>query len=72
MVASDIPVHREIADGFALFRDPLDGPGWADAIENLARPDAPLRAELAGRLDGYVPPTWDAHFAAVGPTLAAI
>ena len=72
VVASDIPVHREIADGFALFRDPLDGPGWADAIENLARPDAPLRAELAGRLDGYVPPTWDAHFAAVGPTLAAI
>ncbi|MGU3325526.1 glycosyltransferase family 4 protein [Methylobacterium mesophilicum] len=72
VVASDTPVHREIAEGFALFRDPLDGPGWADAIAELARPDATLRAELAGRLDGYVPPTWDAHFAAVGPTLAAL
>lgn len=72
VVASDIPVHREIAEGFALFRDPLDGPGWLDAIAELARPDATLRSELAGRLDGYVPPTWDAHFAAVGPTLAAL
>ncbi|MCJ2144161.1 glycosyltransferase family 4 protein [Methylobacterium sp. E-066] len=72
VVASDIAVHREIAGGFALFRDPLDGPGWLEAIEALAQPDAPLRAELAGRLDGYGPPHWDAHFAAVGPTLAAI
>ncbi|MDP4003561.1 glycosyltransferase family 1 protein [Methylobacterium sp. NEAU K] len=72
VVASDIPVHREIAGGFALFRDPLDGPGWAEAIEALAQPNASLRAELAGRLNGYVPPGWDAHFAAVGPTLAAI
>ncbi|MCJ2051235.1 glycosyltransferase family 4 protein [Methylobacterium sp. J-070] len=72
VVASDIPVHREIADGFAHFCDPLDGLGWAAAIEALAQPGSPVRAELAGRLDGYVPPSWDAHFAAVGPTLAAL
>ncbi len=72
VVASDIPVHREIADGFALFRDPLDGPGWLAAIEALAAPASPLRRDLAARLDAYVPPDWTAHFDAVGPTLAAL
>ena len=72
VVASDIAVHREIAEGIALFRDPLDGPGWLAAIADLARPGSPLRAGLAGRLDGYAPPTWEAHFAAVGPTLDAL
>lgn len=72
VIASDIPVHREIAEGFALFRDPLDGPGWTDAIEALARPTSSLRADLTGRLTGYVPPDWQTHFAAVGPTLAAL
>ncbi|QGY01446.1 glycosyltransferase family 4 protein [Methylobacterium mesophilicum SR1.6/6] len=72
VVASDLPVHREIAEGFALFRDPLDGPGWLEAIEALAHPASPLGAELARRLDGYAPPDWKAHFAAVEPVLAAL
>jgi glycosyltransferase involved in cell wall biosynthesis len=72
VVASDIPVHREIAEAFALFHDPLDGPGWIDAIEALAQPGSILQAELAGRLRGYAPPGWQSHFAAVEPTLAAL
>lgn len=72
VVASDIPVHREIAEGFARFHDPLDGPGWIGAIEALSKPASPLRQELAARLDGYQPPTWAAHFEAIGPTLAAL
>ncbi|SDO32312.1 Glycosyltransferase involved in cell wall bisynthesis [Methylobacterium phyllostachyos] len=72
VVASDIPVHREIADRFAILRDPLDGPGWIDTIEALARPASPLRHDLAHRLEGYVPPSWSNHFEAVGRTLAAL
>ncbi|MCJ2014096.1 glycosyltransferase family 4 protein [Methylobacterium sp. J-076] len=72
VVASDIPAHREIAQGLALFRDPLDGPGWLAAIESLAEPGSPGRAALAGHLDGYRPPDWAGHFTAVGPTLAAL
>ncbi|MCJ2088637.1 glycosyltransferase family 4 protein [Methylobacterium sp. E-005] len=72
VVASDIPVHREIAEGFALFRDPVDGPGWIAAIEALSEPASPLRQDLARRLAGYQPPTWAAHFDAIGPTLAAL
>ncbi|MDP4022440.1 glycosyltransferase family 1 protein [Methylobacterium sp. NEAU 140] len=72
VVASDLPVHREIAGTFAEFRDPLDGPGWLAAIEALSDPASPLRADLAARLTGYAPPSWAAHFAAVGPTLTAL
>jgi glycosyltransferase involved in cell wall biosynthesis len=72
VVASDIPVHREIAEGLALLCDPLDGPGWLAAIDALSAPGSPLRRKLAGRLDGYAPPTWDAHFRAIAPTLAAL
>ena len=72
VVASDIAVHGEIAERFALFSDPLNGPGWLAAIEALSEPASPLRRDLSGRLDGYAPPTWAAHFAAVGPTLEAL
>lgn len=72
VVASDIPAHREIAGGLALFRDSLDGPGWLGAIESLAEAGSSLRADLASRLDGYRPPDWTGHFAAVESTLAAL
>ena len=72
VVASDIPVHREIAGGFAHFLDPLDGPGWTRAVLALSEPGSRLRAELAGRLTGYAAPTWDAHFERVEAALAAL
>ena len=62
VVASDIPVHREIGGRFAHFLDPLDGPGWAQAVTALSAPGSALRAELAGRLAGYAPPSWATHF----------
>ncbi len=58
VVASDIPAHREIAEGLAQFHDPLDGPGWLASVERLMEADSPLRADLAARLDGYRPPDW--------------
>lgn len=72
VVASDIPVHREIAGAFAEFLHPLDGLGWMRAVEDLAAPGSPLRTEMAGRLAGYRAPTWADHFARVDPTLAAL
>jgi hypothetical protein len=56
VIASDIPVHRELARGARLV-DPLDGPGWAAAIEAAcAAPTA--RPPFAA-------PTWAEHFALV-------
>jgi glycosyltransferase involved in cell wall biosynthesis len=63
VLASDIPVHREVAGAWAEFLHPLDGPGWRDAIVRLA--EAP-----AGRVArGYAPPTWEAHFESVNRVL---
>ena len=53
VIASDIPVHRELASGARLI-DPLDGPGWLAAIEAAA-------AKPAGQIS-YAAPTWAAHF----------
>ncbi len=72
VVASDIPVHREIAGDFAEFLHPLDGLGWMRVVEDLAAPGSPLRATMAERLAGYRAPTWGDHFARVDPTLAAL
>ena len=72
VVASDIPVHREIAGGFAHFLDPLDGPGWTRAVMALSEPDSGLRAALAGRLVGYAAPSWTAHFERVDAALDAL
>ncbi len=70
VVASDIPVHREIAAGFAEFVHPLDGPGWSRLVEALAQDGSPLRREMTARLDGFRPPSWAEHFATVEPLLA--
>ena len=72
VVASDIPVHREIGGDFAKFLDPLDGPGWERAVLALSEPGSALRADLAGRLAGYAAPNWDMHFERVKAALSAL
>jgi glycosyltransferase involved in cell wall biosynthesis len=60
VIASDIPVHRELAAGARLI-DPLDGPAWMEAI----------CAAAASRpaVDRLEPPTWRAHFGIVESAL---
>jgi glycosyltransferase involved in cell wall biosynthesis len=60
VIASDIPAHRELARDAQVI-DPLDGLGWADAIEAAAtarRPRIP-----------HAPPTWTRHFEIVGEAM---
>jgi glycosyltransferase involved in cell wall biosynthesis len=71
VVASDIPVHREIGGSFAALLDPLDGVGWKQAILGLGEAGSPVRSDLRARLDDYAAPTWGAHFQAVERALAA-
>ncbi|WP_284247140.1 glycosyltransferase, partial [Methylobacterium haplocladii] len=72
VVASDIPVLREIAGAFARFVDPNDALGWMTAIEALAAPASALRADLAARLAGYEAPSWSAYFDRVEAVLAGL
>jgi glycosyltransferase involved in cell wall biosynthesis len=64
VVASDIPVHRELAGGSAKLIDALDGPAWLEAI------DAAIAANERG--PHYAGPTWAAHFEKVRSGLSAL
>jgi glycosyltransferase involved in cell wall biosynthesis len=66
VLASDIPVHREVAGGRATYLHPLDGPAWARAVERVAHADPETIAP------GYSPPVWDQHFAIVNHVLAEL
>ncbi len=69
VLASDLPVFREIAGDVPDYLDPLDGPGWRRAVLDHARADSPLRAAQLQRLRGFQAPTWAAHFTTVEAAL---
>jgi glycosyltransferase involved in cell wall biosynthesis len=68
VVASDIPVFREIAGDRAELIHPLDGPGWLAAVRRLGAPGAGRTAPARP----FAPPTWAAHFAVVDELLASL
>lgn len=60
LLASDLSVFREIAGAGAAYLDPLDGPGWIEAITRLAQTNpgaAPCEASPG--------PAWEDYFAGV-------
>ena len=63
VLASDIDVHREVAQGRATLLDPLDGPAWVRAIEAFCDRSCSVRAEAADLARGYRPTTWPQHVA---------
>lgn len=64
VIASDLPVLREIAQGAATLIDPADHAGWQAAIcAALASP--------ARRVEGFVAPCWADHFRKVERFIAA-
>lgn len=72
VIASDLPVFREIGEGIPDLIDPLDGPAWERAILDYARDDSRARKNQLARLSSFTPPTWDDHFAKVESWLAAL
>ena len=62
VIASRLPVFREIAGSIPDYLDPLDGLGWMRAIEAYAAPDSAARAAQLERIKGFVAPTWQKHF----------
>jgi glycosyltransferase involved in cell wall biosynthesis len=58
VIASDLPVFREIGQGAATLLDPADPGAWEAAVLAALAPSG-------GRANGFVPPRWPAHFDAV-------
>jgi glycosyltransferase involved in cell wall biosynthesis len=65
VIASDLPVFREIASDIPEYLDPLDGLGWRQALLDYSETDSPKRAAQLSRMEDWQTPTWKAHFALV-------
>lgn len=72
VLASDLPVFREIAGDVPDYLDPLDGPGWFTQIQRYsAQPSNARDAQLA-RIPAFREPTWAQHFEAVDEFLRTL
>ena len=60
VIASRIPVHEELASSAKLL-DPLDGPAWLGAIEQMTK--SPIRGP------NFAAPTWKSHFSQIAHLL---
>lgn len=72
VLASDIPAFREVGGAVPEFLDPLDGPGWRQAVLDYAQPDSPSRAAQLARLAFWRAPRWEDHFARVERVLERV
>ena len=72
VIASDLPVFREIAGDIPDYLDPLDGPAWCRHVLDYAREGSPARAAQIVRMKGYAAPTWEEHFARIVPFVETI
>jgi len=61
VIASDLPAHREVAGGLAVYRDPTDAQGWLADI-CMFSDGTNAASEIRRRVAQYEPTTWDAYF----------
>lgn len=72
VIASDLPVFREISADIPHYLDPLDGLGWRRAVLDYTQDESTARRQQIERMTGYLPPTWEGHFSAVEGLLRSI
>ncbi|WP_239025897.1 glycosyltransferase family 4 protein [Sphingomonas paeninsulae] len=62
VIASDLPVFREIAGELPTYCDPLDSKSWEEAILSFTPRHSEPRARQCAALTHYKGPTWADHF----------
>lgn len=62
VIASNLPVFREIAGTTPLYLNPLDDQAWEAAILDYANPDNPARSAQVERIKSFRPHDWQSHF----------
>lgn len=70
VIASHLPVFRELAHDIPEYLDPLDGMGWRQAILDYAMNDSPRRTAQVARMAAWQAPVWPAHFEKVEAFMA--
>ncbi len=68
VIASDLPVFREIAGDIPRYEDPTDVGAWEEAIRQIMKDDREVKRQRSLMQD-YRAPTWETHFAVVEPWL---
>ena len=63
VLCSDLPALREAGGHVPEFLDPLDGPAWLRAIENLASDDSSMARDQSERRRQWRAPSWSDHIA---------
>jgi glycosyltransferase involved in cell wall biosynthesis len=64
VIASGLPVYREIVGDIPTYLDPLDEEGWRAAVREFLD-DGSERERQRRAIAHYVPPDWPRHFHAV-------
>jgi glycosyltransferase involved in cell wall biosynthesis len=72
VIASELPVFKEIAGDVPEYIDPLDGRRWREVIEAYAAADSVPRAAQRARMEGFHVPDWSSHFEKVDALIGQI
>ena len=72
VIASDLPVFREIAGEIPDYAENGDADRWEELILNYAQPQSTARAAQLQRAAKFRAPDWQSHFSAVEHWLAAL
>jgi glycosyltransferase involved in cell wall biosynthesis len=72
VIASDLPVFRELAGDRPVYLDPLDGPAWQSNIEAVVDAASSRAMDLRARSADFRSPTWREHLSKVDAFLEGI
>jgi glycosyltransferase involved in cell wall biosynthesis len=70
VIATDLPVYREVAADIPTYCSGDDVDAWEEAVLDFAN-DGPERRRQIARLPDFAPPTWAEHFERVEQWLSA-
>lgn len=72
VIASDLPVFKEIAGDIPEYISPLDGKKWLGTIIDYTNPHSKARVAQLNRIANFIPPTWRDHFTQVDAFLESL
>ena len=72
VIASDLPVFREIAGDIPTYLDPLDVDGWERAIVDYAERESAVRGAQIERIRSFRLHDWHSHFERVEAWLGTL